>query len=107
MFWGQEPKIHLIGIGGSGMSGIAEVLIASGFSVSGSDVSRSATTIRLEGLGAKIFKGHLASNLNSATCVVVSTAVSKENPEWIEAKSRKIPVIPRAEMLAELMRLKR
>jgi UDP-N-acetylmuramate--alanine ligase len=108
MFWDHvvKPKIHLIGIGGSGMSGIAEVLLSLGFQVSGSDVQESATTKKLEKLGARLFKGHAGNQVVDATCVVVSSAVSPLNPEWIEAKKRDIPVIPRAEMLAELMRVK-
>ncbi len=108
MFWEHlhKPVIHLIGIGGSGMSGIAEVLLASQFSVSGSDLTQTPTTKRLEALGAKIFKGHASSHVERATCVVVSSAIREDNPEWVEARRRGIPVIPRAEMLAELMRLK-
>jgi UDP-N-acetylmuramate--alanine ligase len=106
MFWGQKPFIHLIGIGGSGMSGIAEVLLASGFPVSGSDLHKSATTERLQRLGAKIFEGHTAAHIENPTCVVVSSAISESNPEWREAKRRGISTIARAEMLAELMRLK-
>jgi len=109
MFWqkDQKPKVHLIGIGGSGMSGIAEVLLASGFEVSGSDLNLSATTSRLKELGAQIFKGHDEQNLGAATVVVISSAVKKDNPEWLEAIKQGVPVIARAEMLAELMRLKR
>jgi len=109
MFWGRDekPSIHLIGIGGSGMSGIAELLLASGFEVAGSDQKLSATTERLRQLGARIDEGHRASHLGQPQCVVVSSAVSETNPEWKEAIQKKIPVIPRAEMLAELMRLKK
>jgi len=99
-------RIHLIGIGGSGMSGIAEVLLSSGYAVSGSDTRLSAVTTHLEGLGAKIFEGHSASNVRGAHVVVVSSAVKPDNAEVVEAHRLKIPVIPRAEMLAELMRLK-
>jgi len=88
------------------MSGIAEVLLSLGFHVSGSDVQESATTKKLEKLGARVFKGHHPSQVSGSTCVVVSSAVSPLNPEWIEAKHKGIPVIPRAEMLAELMRVK-
>lgn len=88
------------------MSAIAEVLLATGFSVSGSDLSTSPTTARLQSLGAKIFKGHQASNIHGSTCVVISSAVSRENPECVEAEKLNLPVIPRAEMLAELMRLR-
>jgi len=88
------------------MSGIAEVLLALGFKVSGSDVRLSPTTARLEKLGARVFEGHDPKNLNDSSCVVVSSAISQENPEWSQALSKGIPVIARAEMLAELMRLK-
>jgi len=99
-------KIHLIGIGGIGMSGIAEVLLTLGYSVSGSDLKPSTITERLQDLGATIFEGHQAENVAGAHVVVVSSAVRSENPEVVEAHKKKIPVIPRAEMLAELMRLK-
>jgi UDP-N-acetylmuramate--alanine ligase len=99
-------RIHLIGIGGSGMSGIAEVLLSSGYAVSGSDLKATAVTERLRRLGAHIFEGHLAENVRGAHVVVVSSAVHSSNPEVLEAHKLKIPVIPRAEMLAELMRLK-
>jgi UDP-N-acetylmuramate--alanine ligase len=98
--------IHFIGIGGSGMSGIAEVLCNLGFQVSGSDAKRSSVTERLETLGAEITEGHRAENVEGAQVVVRSTAVLEDNPEIVEARRRSIPVIPRAEMLAELMRLK-
>lgn len=106
MFRGRIRTIHFVGIGGIGMSGIAEVLLASGFAVSGSDVRASDTTQRLEELGATIAVGHRAENIGSADVVVFSSAVPKTNPEIREARARAIPVIPRAEMLAELMRLK-
>jgi UDP-N-acetylmuramate--alanine ligase len=99
-------RIHLIGIGGSGMSGIAEVLLSSGYAVSGSDLKATSLTERLRRLGANIFEGHLAENVRGAHVVVVSSAVHTSNPEVLEAHKLKIPVIPRAEMLAELMRLK-
>jgi UDP-N-acetylmuramate--alanine ligase len=99
-------RIHLVGIGGIGMSGIAEVLLTLGYSVSGSDTKLSAITERLEGLGATVHEGHAAQNVEGAHVVVISSAVKAENPEVVEAHTRKIPVIPRAEMLAELMRLK-
>jgi UDP-N-acetylmuramate--alanine ligase len=99
-------RIHLVGIGGIGMSGIAEVLLTLGYSVSGSDVKLSNITERLQKLGATIYEGHKASNVDGAHVVVTSSAVKPDNPEVIEAHNRKIPVIPRAEMLAELMRLK-
>jgi UDP-N-acetylmuramate--alanine ligase len=99
-------RIHFIGIGGIGMSGIAEILLTMGYAVSGSDLRRSATTERLVGLGARVFEGHAAANAAASDVVVTSSAVSRDNPEVVEARARKIPVIQRAEMLAELMRLK-
>jgi UDP-N-acetylmuramate--alanine ligase len=99
-------RIHLVGIGGIGMSGIAEVLLTLGYSVAGSDTKPSTITERLQDLGATIFEGHQAENVEGAHVVVVSSAVKADNPEVMEAHQRKIPVIPRAEMLAELMRLK-
>jgi UDP-N-acetylmuramate--alanine ligase len=99
-------RIHLVGIGGIGMSGIAEVLLTLGYSVSGSDVKPSTITERLQNLGATIFEGHKAANADGAHVVVTSSAVKADNPEVVEAHKCKIPVIPRAEMLAELMRLK-
>ncbi len=99
-------RIHLVGIGGIGMSGIAEVLLTLGYSVSGSDVKLSNITERLQKLGATIYEGHKASNADGAHVVVTSSAVQPDNPEVVEAHNMKIPVIPRAEMLAELMRLK-
>ena len=99
-------RIHLVGIGGSGMSGIAEVLLSSGYAVSGSDLKQSPVTERLRKLGAKIFEGHQAENVHGAHVVVISSAVRPDNVEVVEAQKLKIPVIPRAEMLAELMRLK-
>jgi UDP-N-acetylmuramate--alanine ligase len=98
--------VHFIGIGGIGMSGIAEVLCNLGFSVSGSDLKKSRNTDRLELFGAKVYEGHAAENVGDADVVVYSSAVKPDNPEVVEAKSRSIPVIPRAEMLAELMTLK-
>jgi UDP-N-acetylmuramate--alanine ligase len=103
---GKIRKIHFVGIGGIGMSGIAEVLLNLGFKVSGSDVKASPITDRLEKLGARISEGHSAANVGDAQVVVVSSAVSPDNPELTEAHRLQIPVIPRAEMLAELMRLK-
>ena len=105
MFLGQQ-RIHFIGIGGIGMSGIAEILLNLGYPVSGSDLRRSAITDRLAGLGATIYEGHAAENSAQADVVVISSAVNKQNPEVVAAHERKVPVIPRAEMLAELMRLK-
>src|SRR5512143_623321 len=98
--------IHFVGIGGSGMNGIAEVLLNLGFKVSGSDLADSAVTRRLQTLGATIYQGHAADNLRDADAVVVSTAVKADNPEVVAARERKIPVVPRAVMLAELMRLR-
>src|SRR5215210_158059 len=99
-------RIHFIGIGGIGMSGIAEVLCNLGFVVSGSDIRKSRNTDRLEEMGLKISEGHAAENVGDAQVVVYSSAVKPDNPEVVEAKERGIPVIPRAEMLAELMTLK-
>ena len=104
--FGNFQRIHLVGIGGSGMSGIAEVLLALGYAVSGSDVKASAVTERLSSLGCKIFNGHEAEHVRGAQVLVVSSAIRPDNPEIVEARKLKIPVIPRAEMLAELMRLK-
>ena len=101
-----SQRVHFIGIGGIGMSGIAEILLTMGYSVSGSDLRGSATTERLAGLGATIYVGHAAGNAAASDVVVTSSAVAKDNPEVLEARARKIPVIQRAEMLAELMRLK-
>jgi len=98
--------IHFVGIGGAGMSGIAEVLVNLGYQVSGSDLSRNAVTDRLAGLGARIAIGHDADNIEGANAVVVSTAVRSDNPEVLAARHRRIPIVPRAVMLAELMRLK-
>ena len=98
--------IHFVGIGGAGMSGIAEVLLTLGYKVSGSDVANNAATKRLMQLGASISLGHAAEHINGADAVVVSTAVSPSNPEVLDARARRVPVVPRAVMLAELMRLK-
>ena len=100
-------NIHFIGIGGSGMSGIAEVLHNLGYVISGSDLADSATLRRLSGLGIKTYVGHAASNLARVDAVVTSTAVRADNPEVVAARGKRIPVVPRALMLAELMRLKR
>jgi UDP-N-acetylmuramate--alanine ligase len=102
----KARQIHFVGIGGSGMSGIAEVLVNLGYHVSGSDLASSDATRRLKRLGAKIFRGHKADHVAMADVLVVSSAVKPENPEIVEARRRKIPVIPRAEMLAEIMRMK-
>ena len=99
-------RIHFVGIGGIGMSGIAEVLLTLGFKVSGSDLKRSSVTDRLSNLGAITFEGHRAENITGAEVVVTSSAIAKDNPEVVAARERHIPVIQRAEMLAELMRLK-
>ncbi len=98
--------VHFVGLGGSGMSGIAEVLLNLGYRVSGSDLKLSPVTERLTALGARVREGHAAEHLGDAHVVVTSTAVRPDNPEVLEARRRGIPVIPRAEMLAELMRLK-
>jgi UDP-N-acetylmuramate--alanine ligase len=103
---GKIRRIHFVGIGGIGMSGIAEVLLNLGFTVSGSDVKATPVTGRLSKLGARVFEGHVASNLSDAQVVVVSSAITADNVEVQEAHRLQIPVIPRAEMLAELMRLK-
>ena len=99
--------IHFVGIGGSGMSGIAEVLLNLGYTISGSDTASNAATQRLVQFGADVKKGHDAAHVADADAIVVSTAVASDNPEVIEARARKIPVVPRAVMLSELMRLKR
>lgn len=100
-------SIHFVGIGGSGMSGIAEVLLNLGYAISGSDLQASAVTRRLEQLGAKVSIGHDADNIKGVGALVTSTAVSADNPEVLAARAAHIPVVPRALMLAELMRLKR
>jgi UDP-N-acetylmuramate--alanine ligase len=102
----QARRVHFVGIGGSGMSGIAEVLVNLRYEVSGSDQKASAVTERLRLLGARIWEGHAAKHVEGAEAVVVSSAVKQDNPEVVEARRRGIPVIPRGEMLAELMRLK-
>jgi UDP-N-acetylmuramate--alanine ligase len=102
----KAQRVHFIGIGGIGMSGIAEILLNLHYPVSGSDLKRSPVTERLVSLGATVFEGHAAGNVVGAGVVVVSSAVNERNPEVMEARARKIPVILRAEMLAELMRLK-
>ncbi|GMQ45511.1 UDP-N-acetylmuramate--L-alanine ligase [Vibrio sp. 10N] len=98
--------IHFVGIGGAGMSGIAEVLLNEGYQITGSDIAENAVTARLEQKGATIFIGHAASNIDLASVVVVSTAIDPENPELVAAKELRIPVVRRAEMLAELMRFR-
>src|SRR4029077_4600949 len=96
-------RVHFVGIGGIGMSGIAEVLLNLGYKISGSDLKPSLVTQRLGGLGAVIFEGHREENVKGAAVVVTSSAISPDNPEVEEARRLHIPVIPRAEMLAELM----
>ena len=98
--------IHFVGVGGSGMSGIAEVLSNLGYTVSGSDLADNATTQRLAALGIRVDVGHSADNVTGADAVVTSTAVKQDNPEVIRAREMHIPIVPRALMLAELMRLK-
>ena len=102
----HAARVHFVGIGGIGMSGIAEVLLNLGYQVSGSDLKESDVTRRLVSLGAKIDAGHREENITDVDVVVISSAVKKTNPEVVAARRKKIPVIPRAEMLAELMRLK-
>jgi len=102
----KYERIHFIGIGGSGMSGIAEVILNLGFTVTGSDIAKQETTKRLEELGAKVFYGHSPENPVGADLVVVSSAIREDNPELAAAREMGIPVIPRAQMLAELMRVK-
>ena len=102
----KVKHLHFVGIGGSGMNGIAEVLLNLGFQVSGSDLADSAVTRRLRDLGATIYVGHAAANLGNTDAVVISTAVKEDNPEVVAARERNIPVVPRAMMLTELMRLR-
>ena len=102
----KVKNIHFVGIGGSGMSGIAEVLLNLGYTVSGSDIGSNAATERLAQLGAKVSRGHEAAHIEGADAVVTSTAVKADNPEVLAARARRIPIVPRAMMLAELMRLK-
>jgi UDP-N-acetylmuramate--alanine ligase len=102
----KVKRVHFVGIGGAGMSGIAEVLATQGYTVSGSDVAASAATRRLAGLGVAVAIGHAATNVAGADAVVVSTAVATDNPEVVAAREKGVPVVPRALMLAELMRLK-
>ena len=99
-------RIHFVGIGGSGMSGIAEVLVNLGYAVQGSDLKGNAVTQRLARLGVTVFIGHNAEHLGNADVVVVSSAVSRSNPEVAAALAKRIPVVPRAEMLGELMRFR-
>ncbi len=103
----RYSRVHFVGIGGVGMSGIAEVLCTLGYQVSGSDMADSAVTRRLSQLGAKVHRGHAAANVLGTDCVVVSSAIKHDNPELMEARAQRIPIVPRAEMLAELMRFRR
>ena len=111
--WGESGgmhrmrRLHFIGIGGVGMGGIAEVLINLGYRVSGSDQSSNALTARLVALGAEVFVGHKGDQVSGADVVIVSTAIGEDNPELVAAREQRIPVIPRAEMLAEIMRFRR
>jgi len=102
----KVKRVHFVGIGGAGMSGIAEVLATQGYRVTGSDVAQSAATRRLESLGVRIAIGHAADNVADADAVVVSTAIAADNPELVAARERNVAVVPRALMLAELMRMK-
>ncbi|MFB3148834.1 MAG: Mur ligase domain-containing protein, partial [Thermodesulfobacteriota bacterium] len=104
--YGKIKRIHFVGIGGIGMSGIAEVLLNMGYEITGSDIGESATVKRLMDLGAKINIGHSGKNVEGSGVVVISSAIKSDNPEVLRAKEINIPVIPRAEMLAELMRLR-
>lgn len=104
--FGRTKKIHFIGVGGIGMSGIAELLLNLGYEVSGSDLRDSSATRRIKDLGGQVYPGHQRANIRGADVVVYSSAVPENNPEILEAREKHIPVIPRAEMLAELMRLK-
>ncbi|CBW25006.1 UDP-N-acetylmuramate--L-alanine ligase (UDP-N-acetylmuramoyl-L-alanine synthetase) [Halobacteriovorax marinus SJ] len=103
----KDIKVHFIGIGGIGMSGIAEVLLSLGYKVSGSDIAESATVAKLRKLGADVFVGHKSENITDATVMVYSSAIDDTNPEVIAAKAKRLPIMRRAEMLAELMRLKK
>ena len=106
VFLGRTKRVHFVGVGGIGMSGIAEVLINLGFDVSGSDMKSTDITARLQSMGAAIFAGHAGGNIAGADVVVYSSAVTPDNPELVEARRQGIPTIPRGEMLAELLRLK-
>src|SRR5688572_23309910 len=103
---GRTRRVHFVGIGGIGMSGIAELLANLGYEVSGSDARRSSVTDRLRQLGVRIHGGHDALQVGNADVIVISSAIPDDNVEVVEARRRRIPVIPRAEMLAELMRLR-
>src|SRR5262245_48307101 len=104
--YGRPSRIHFIGIGGSGMSGLAEVLLNLGYPVSGSDLRSSEATDRILALGGRVYIGHSATNVEGAQVIVYSTAVRENNPELQAARAAQVPVIPRADMLAELMRMK-
>ena len=106
MWLGRTRRVHFVGVGGIGMSGIAELLVNLGYEVSGSDARRSDITDRLSALGVRVTTGHERRHVGDADVVVVSSAIATENPEVVEARARHVPVIPRAEMLAELMRLR-
>lgn len=103
----SDVHVHFVGIGGIGMSGIAEILLALGYKVSGSDCSKSATVEKLQSMGAEVYLGHKAENVKGATVLVYSSAIKQDNPEIVQAKENRIPIMRRAEMLAELMRLKK
>ena len=103
---GRVRCVHFVGIGGAGMGGIAEVLLNLDYGVSGSDLRQNDVTRRLDGMGARIWIGHDAAHVADCDAVVVSTAVAQDNPEVVAARERRIPVVPRAEMLAELMRFR-
>ena len=100
----RVKQIHFVGIGGAGMGGIAEVLAYEGYKITGSDIAENTVVKRLRTIGAEIFIGHAQENIYGASVVVVSTAINKENPELLAAQQARIPVVRRAEMLAELMR---
>jgi UDP-N-acetylmuramate--alanine ligase len=102
----KPQQLHFTGIGGIGMSGIAEILLNLGYQITGSDLKLSPITERLQSLGAKIYEGHAAENVQGAKALVVTSAVDGQNPELLEARRLGIPIIPRGELLAELMRLK-
>src|SRR5271165_5540440 len=104
MFFGRVRSVHFVGIGGIGMSGLAELLCTLGFDVSASDLKPNENTRRLESLGARVFLGHEPGHVSSADVVVYSSAIGASNPEMVSARAAEIPTIPRAEMLAELMR---
>ena len=103
----KVKKIHFVGIGGSGMSGIAEVLLNLGYEITGSDLTSNSSTRHLAALGARVMLGHAAENIEKADAIVVSSAIKDDNPEVLAARKKNVPIVPRAVMLAELMRLKR